>query len=402
MAVGALFGGWDYGPFLVGPITSVLSLLFLYLIGLELGLPRGFSVAGVVMLAAAPTFIYLGLQPMSDEVAMFWATVVIWSSLRSRKRDAWALLAGAAFGMAFLTRPSNILLLIPTLFSLPLKPKNLLYFMLGGLPLAGVFFAYNKTAYGHPLRTGYGEIGLFSEMKLSGFADRFSNYYTWLTRTLGPLLLLGWLGVAADRKVHWRDRGMLISWFGSFLLLYSFYNIYGVWWYTRFLLPGYPALVLGTLLVVRDIPGLLKNYFSEANRIRLKWAFLAILMGVTLSHERRYIRRFELFNFGPASSANSASCRWANRTLPNQAIVVASEMSGALKFYTERPIFRWDYTFPPEWTVVKNHAAEKGYRWYALLLPFEIDDAQKRLGGKWVKLGMLDQVSLWQIDPTSD
>jgi hypothetical protein len=402
LALGALIGGWEYGPFLVVPIVGTLGLLLFYLVGLELGLSRLFSVAGAVMLAASPTYLLLALQPMSDVVATLWALVVIWASLRSRKRDGWAILAGAAFGMAFLTRPTNIILMIPILFTLPLKPKTLFYFFLGGLPLAGVFFAYNMTAYGHPLRTGYGQAGLLGDMMLSGFTVRFAHYRMWLTRTLGPLLLLGWLGVAADRKVHWRDRGMLISWFGSFLLLYSFYNVYEAWWYTRFLLPGYPALVLGTLLVVRDIPGLLKNYLGEAHQTRLKWVALAILLGVTLSHERRYIRRFDLLSMGAGTSAHSASCRWANQTLPSQAVVVAMEMSGALKFYTERPILRWDCIYPPEWTVVKNHAAEKGYRWYALLLPLEIENAQKRLGGKWVKLGMLDQVSLWQIEPTAD
>src|SRR5262249_42713048 len=151
MALGSLIGGWEYGPFLVCPLAATLSLLLIYLVGLELGLPRGFSVAGAMMLAASPTFIYMSLQPMSDVMATFWALVTIWASLRSRKRDGWALLAGAAFGMGFLTRPINLLMLIPILLSLRLKPKPILFFFLGGLPLAAIFFIYNSIAYGHPL-----------------------------------------------------------------------------------------------------------------------------------------------------------------------------------------------------------------------------------------------------------
>ncbi|HEY7182273.1 MAG TPA: hypothetical protein VIC84_12680, partial [Blastocatellia bacterium] len=75
---------------------------------------------------------------------------------------------------------------------------------------------------------------------------------------------------------------------------------------------------------------------------------------------------------------------------------------GALKFYTARPIVRWDEITPAQWPEVKKHAAEKGYQWHALLLPFEVEAARSRLGGKWTNLGMLDQTSLWRIDLNSE
>ncbi len=402
MALGALIGGLDYGPFLVVPIAGTLCLLFIYLVGMELGLPRGFSFAGAVMLAASPTFIFMALQPMSDAAATLWALVTIWGSLRSRKRDGWALLAGGAFGLAFLTRPSSVLLLIPILFSLRLKPKTVLFFLLGGLPLAAIFFAYNIVSYGHPLQTGYWSTNHQDLMMTSGFADRFNHYRYWLTVTLSPLLPLGWLSVAADRRVDWRNRAMLISWFGAFFLFYSCYDIWGDWWYTRFLLPGVPAIILGALLVARDVIGLTGTFVSERNLARLKWIVLIILVAVTLSHERRNIARFDVFSIGAGELTHPDSCRWADRMLPNHSFVVSMQMSGALKFYTERPILRWDIVEPMQWSVAQKHAAERGYRWYALLHPFEIEDAQKRLGGKWTKLGMYKQVSLWQIEPASD
>jgi hypothetical protein len=78
------------------------------------------------------------------------------------------------------------------------------------------------------------------------------------------------------------------------------------------------------------------------------------------------------------------------------------QMSGALKFYTTRPIVRWDGVTPMQWPEVKKHAADSGYQWYALLWPFEVEEAQKRMGGKWTKLGMLDQFSLWRVELASD
>jgi hypothetical protein len=401
MALGALIGGWEHGPFLVTPIVGLLSLLLIYLVGLELGLTRGFSIAGAIMLAASPTFIHYSLQPMSDAVAMFWSLAAILAALRSRKLEGWALLAGAAFGMAFLTRPSSILLLIPLLFSLRLKFKSILFFILGGLPLAAIFFTYNIITHSHPLVTGYWANGVQNLVTTTGFTDRFNFYSYWIKVTMSPLPLLGWLVVAADRKVEWRNRAMLVSWFGAFFLFYSCYYYERAWWYTRFLLPAYPAMILGALLVARDVVGLLGKSISEINRARLRWIVLAILLGVTLSHENRNIKRFDLFNFGPHEIVHYTSCRWADQAIPDHSLVVSMQMSGSLGFYTQRPIVRWDWLDPVNWPTVKKHAAERGYRWYALLMPFEIEEAQKKMSGRWTKVGMLDQVSLWQIEPDS-
>jgi 4-amino-4-deoxy-L-arabinose transferase-like glycosyltransferase len=402
MALGALIVGWEYGPFLVPPMVGLLSLLLIYLVGLELGLPRGFSIAGAIMLAASPTFIHYSTQPMGDAAAMFWSLAAILAALRSRKGDGWALVAGAAFGMAFLTRPTNILLLIPLLFSLRLSFRSILFFIIGGLPLAAIFFTYNIITYNHPFLTWYWASGHQNSVKTAGFSDRFNFYRYWIKVTMSPLPLLGWLVVAADRKVEWRNRAMLISWFGAFFLFFSFYDFYGAWWWTRFLLPAYPALILGALLVARDVVGLLGKWISEVNRARLRWVVLAILLGVTLSHENRYIKRFDLFNFGAGEIAHKTSCRWADQTIPSNSLLAAGHMSGAVDFYTQRPIVRYDFLDPVKWGTLKKRAAERGYQWYALLMPFEIEDAQNRMGGRWTELGMVGPISLWRIELTSD
>jgi 4-amino-4-deoxy-L-arabinose transferase-like glycosyltransferase len=269
MAIGALIAGWDYGPFLVSPLAAVFCLVLIYLVGLELGLSRGFSIAGAALLASGPTFLFMALTPMSDVTATFWALVTIWAALRSGKRDGWALLAGAAFGVAFLVRPSSILLLAPLLFILHWKPKTLLFFFLGGLPFAVIFFSFNAVAFGPPLQTGYVVTEHQNLIKTAGVTARFNHYVYWIAMTMSPWLLLGWLGVAADRKVHWRHRAMLIAWFGAFLLFYCCYDIYDDWWYTRFLLPAYPAMILGALLAARDVVHLaVQCVYYRRRRIR--------------------------------------------------------------------------------------------------------------------------------------
>ncbi len=401
VAAAALIGGWEYGPFLVSPLSGVISLILIFLIGRELGLTRGFSAFGSVMLAASPTFLFIALQPMSDVAATCWALVVIWAALRTRRSDAWALLAGAAFGISFLIRPTSVLLLVPLLFCLRLKPKVLLFFVLGGLPLAALFIAYNLAAYGYLLQAGYGSARHYEYLTFTNFTVRFKEHVYWLAMTMSSLPLLGWLAVAADRKVEWRNRALLITWFASFLLFYGFFDIYGDWWYTRFLLPGLPALILGTLLVVRDVAEPVRKYVGERNVARLRWAAVIILLAVVLGFEQHYIRHFRLFSTGKGHTVHATSSRWADRMLPDQALVASMEMSGALDFYTERLIVRSDLVAPDQWRLLKEHAAEKGYRWYALLMAQEVEDAQKNMPGFWLKLGNMGFISLWQIEPSS-
>jgi hypothetical protein len=77
-------------------------------------------------------------------------------------------------------------------------------------------------------------------------------------------------------------------------------------------------------------------------------------------------------------------------------------MSGAIKFYMSRPIVRHERVGADQWQTLQARAAEKGYQWYALLLSQEVEEAQKRLPGRWTRLGMLRQISLWQIETAKD
>jgi len=397
MAGAALIFGWKYGPFLVSPMAAVLSLVLIYLAGMELGLTRGLAISGAAILALNPTFCFHAIQPMSDGVATCWSLLAILTALRSRRSATWGMAAGAAFGIAFLARPSSVLLLIPIFLSLRLGLKVLSLFVLGGLPFAGVFFAYNAAAFGHPLATGYVATGAQNLVMLSGFTDRFRHYVYWLAVTMSPLPLLGWVGVALNRNVKLRDRALLISWFGVFLLFYCCYFHYEEWWYTRFLLPGMPALILGSLLVVRDLGKFFERSAGAPSRVWLRPAVVTIALAIVIGCERQSIERFRLLRIAATSTVHSDACRWADSLLPKQSLVVATEMSGAIKFYTGRPIVRYEWVNTDQWRTLQTRAAEKGYWWYALLVSQEVEEAQRRLPGRWIKMGTLGHLSLWQI-----
>lgn len=399
-AIAALVFGWEVGPFLLGPLAAAISLILIYLIGRELDLSAQLSMIGALMLAVSPTVIYMGVQPMSDVPAMCWALATVFASLRSRKQARWALLAGFAFGVAFLIRPANILLLLPILLTLRLRLKDLLYFGLGGLPVAAIFLIYNAIAFDSPFQTGYGVFNIYPAFKLSYFAPRFKYYIYWLAMLMSPLLLLGWLGVAINREIPWRQRALLFSWFGAFLGFYCCYYDYEIWWYTRFLLPGLPALILGSLLTARYTANLLKRLVSERYQAMVGRSVTAFLLITVIGFAGYHIKLFALFNVGPDQIIHKESCLWADRMIPKQAFIVSMEMSGALKFYTDHSILRYDFLRPQQWPVIKSRAAEKGYSFYALLMGHEIEPAKTNLPGRWNYIGTYNQhLSLWQIEP---
>ncbi|MEP7272221.1 MAG: hypothetical protein ABI882_12020 [Acidobacteriota bacterium] len=393
-AAAALLIGWRLGPFVVSPLLAALSCWLLYCIARQLGLSRGLAAMGSVVLAVNPTFIFLAQQPMSDVAATFWGLVLIWSGLRSRRDAEWALLAGFAFGFAFLVRPANIVFLAPLLFCLPLRPRAILHFALGGLPLGLLFLSYNYVVFGHPLQTGYSAINLQGAFESTGLMERFRFYIYWIAVTMSPVVLGGWLASAFLRKVEWRLRALLIAWLASFLIFYSAYDIYGVWWYTRFLLPAYPALILGTLLTIQALGDLLLR-----NRRGLRWATGIVLCVALCWMPLQFVYKNDVLSFGGGELLHLEACAWADKQLPERAVVVSMEMSGAVRFYTHRSIVRYDAVVPWLWPELRKRVEERGYGFYALLMDMEVENAQKGVPGHWTEMGHLRHIGLWRIQP---
>ena len=127
----------------MSPIAALLCLLLLYLLARDFGLSPIWSASTALIFAAWPVFLFQALQPMSDIVATLWSLAAILFARRSRARPAWALGAGAAFGIAILVRPTNVLLALPLAFALPMSGPSLVLFAAGGLPFAGLLAAYN-------------------------------------------------------------------------------------------------------------------------------------------------------------------------------------------------------------------------------------------------------------------
>jgi hypothetical protein len=390
----ALVLGWEIGPYIVNPVAALLGLALIYLIGRELGLGNWAALGGATLFGASPTFVFHSVQPLSDVVATFWCLGAVYAALRSRTRPRWAMAAGLALGIAVLVRPMNLLLAAPLLFALSLKRGSLIRFFLGGLPCAALLFAYDWHCFGSPWTTGYGVLGLTGQFRIAAFPGRFLGYAGWVSRALTPLVGAGWIAAAFDRHIPWRVRALLFTWFAVFLLTYAFYDVGDGWWYTRFLLPGMPAVVLGFLLVVRDLVAL-----ASPHRRRWVAALAAVVIAATTVVGFRHTRRSGALGLSRAHANFSAACRYAADRLPADALVLSMDLSGALRYYTDLTPVRWDAFVNDDFVRTRPVAEAHGARWFALLRRYEVADAAPHIPGPWIFVGDVGDSSLWKLEP---
>ena len=147
-----------------------------------------------------------------------WAVAAVFCALRSRRGDLWALAAGAAFGIAVLVRPANLLLLLPLAFAWN-----------GGRDARDVRSSeVSRSRRSSAPGTGPSGGGVLDLGATDQFGGRagFRPCPRRASGTTGtgcacsfrPSFPLGWLGVAADRRVPVRERAMLLLWFAPFFL----------------------------------------------------------------------------------------------------------------------------------------------------------------------------------------
>jgi hypothetical protein len=395
MALASLLAGWSRGPFLVSPVAALACLGLLYALGRELRLPSALALAGCAILAFAPTFVFQALQPMSDVPATAWALAAVVAAYRARAGSSlWAIAAGAAFGIGVLVRPTNALVLLPLLVVLPYRAKSWLSFAAGGIPFGVFHFLYSAAAFGSPWTTGYQSV-LSDGMALANFPARARHYGYWTARLLSPWIPLGWLAVAADHRASRRDRAVLLTWFAAFFLFYSFYAPYEAWWYTRFLLPAFPALILGALVAARDF---VLPPVSRAKRWRI--ALVGVLVIGALAFELRFVGKQRVHKFYKGERIYPQACELAQRRVPANGIVVSMQMSGALHYYTDATYAMWNWLLPERFEQLRASTERRGFRWYGLLVPFETEHVRRNLPGEWREIDRVEDVVLWELAPS--
>lgn len=164
------------GAWLVGPALMAVTVFFTARVADGLFVPEDRAVGrlGAVLLATSPLLIGLSGAQMNHVTPAAFAAVAAWAALRARSGGGrgsvwgWALVAGAAVGMAVLARPLSGLLLgtaatLGVWWAVPeggdgvgtAWSRRLGGLVAGGAPFAALFALYNRHFFGSPLQLGY-------------------------------------------------------------------------------------------------------------------------------------------------------------------------------------------------------------------------------------------------------
>ena len=379
--------GWDAGPLAIAVLAALGAVWLCYASARELGLGPPLALAGATILATFPVFLFTSLQPLSDTLATTVTLAAWYAALRSRPHRTWALAAGAAFAFAVLVRPTNLLFAPALLVLLGGDMRRLALFTVGGIPGAAWLAFYNHSLYGSVFRSGYGDI--FSAFALSYGAPTALHFAKWLALLL-PAVVLALPFAALARSDRRRELLALALAFGAITGLYAFYEIsHEVWWCLRFILPAVPALLLAALLGVDHL---------TRHSPRLRAVAAAALAVWAIANGWAWTRHLNVFLVPRYEQAYADAAVAARTPLPKDALVAACAFSGALYYYNENAVLRYDQIEAPAFARYAALARAAGRPIFALIFDWEEAEAlRKHCPGDWIRLSTVANVGLWQL-----
>lgn len=395
LLVAAPFVSLDYAAVVVNVFLAAAAGALMFALGRQCGLSWRSAFAGAALLWLCPLFLSNILQPMSDACAMVWSLAAVCAALQSRRHAAWALAAGLAVAIGVLVRPTGLLMLLPVGLALGGNLRAWLALCAGGLPGAAFLAWYNVQLYGSALTTGYGAVeSLFSTRH---FPHNAGHIALWLLLLLSPFVVLPALGLPALLRQRTHRAGVLLLWITTITGFYVFYFHTGeAWWYLRFILPAFPAVIVAALLVIENSPilvalGTTRRWLAPtALALALVWEFA----GIRLLH---------VADTKHGEPAYLDTVRWMQAHAPADAIVLQMQVTGCFTYFTHFVIVRWDILESDGWARLQAAARAQRRPIYATLFPFEEADALKRCASAhWTRVAETrHHVAIWRLDETS-
>jgi hypothetical protein len=381
--------GWMLGPAVTMALYAIGCLVAIYVLGVELKLGRELSFLATIFLCCCPLFLFMTLQTMSDMPATLWATLAVIGCLKAERKTVWAAFAGFSFVFGVLVRPTSFLMLLPLACVFPWSIRRLAAFCVGAAPGAICVIALNRILYGHILTTGYGNV--FSSFGIRYVPSTLHNYIVSLPVELTPLVLLFVAFPFVKLELREAVRIGLIAWVITFFAFYAtYFCTHEAWWYLRFVLPTYPAIIIGILFVIKRI----------GTCIPLPFKFIGwiALVGFISFSEKSHSVKLSALDIGNGEKVYPDTCAFITRSIPDTAVIFCMQESGAIFYYTEHRIVRWDCISADNFTAIESACAQARRRIYMVLFPFEEEAALKKFhGATWKRIGTVRFVSVWEL-----
>src|SRR5437660_1376888 len=144
----------------------------------------------------------------------------------------------------------------------------------------------------------------------------------------------------------------------ALLGLYLPYFIYDVWWFLRFLLPGYPGLCIG-------VAGVAVALTRRASRAWVRAGVPAFLVMALAVYGIA-------FSNGPWGDSKAHDERYLHVTsyvaqLPARSVFISLAHSGSIPYYTGRDTLRWEALSPGALDRTVPYLRDKGYSVYLVV-----------------------------------
>jgi hypothetical protein len=382
MTAAQMIGG-HCAVFGVVPLFGGVLVLATYGLARRLGSSR----AGVIaawLVATSPVFLYMLMAPMSDvPVAAAW-TLAFWCLAGGTFRSAAG--AGLAVSAAVLIR-LNLAPLAGVIEAWLLwkiwrdrerrrRVFQAVGFLAGLLPGVILAAAINWSLYGSPLRSGYGNTtGWFA---WANVVPNIQRYGAWFAETQTPLAFAGVAALLVPVKALWPevpDRTLVVA-FGLFVLgvwtEYCLFGVFDAWWFLRFLLPGWPFIMIGVATVALALS---RSGRAVAVAVAVTVAVIGI-RGVRLAVER------SAFEMRLADSRYPSAARIVRDVTEPTSVIFSMQHSGSLRYYAGRLTLQYP-NLDHDWLDRSVAWLEaQGVHAYALLEDWELPDFTSRFAGQ--------------------
>jgi hypothetical protein len=313
---------------MVSPLVGGLATFLIYF-ALQARAGQLIALVSGALWAVSPIAIWGGTQIMGDMSA---ACALLLSYVLLDTGAPFA--AGVTLGLSAGIRPTNLLFSAAAL----VKTKDwqgLFRVALGGSLGLGAWVAFGLGRYAGPHMFGmYG--GNAGGITYEAWGHQLSFVARWTTVMFPILLPLA--AVAVWRRP--KESAPLVVWALAIIGFYVGWRWkYDAWWWTRHVLPAYPALALLGGLGMAELRGLIRTLPSRGMAVAL--------VAANLTWCARFSSEKGLFNRSNAYGWIRDSFE-LKALLPRDSLIGGVNFSGPLRLYAGIETFRWDHPKAPD------------------------------------------------------
>jgi hypothetical protein len=226
----------------------------------------------------------------------------------------------------------------------------------------GLYAVYNTIVFGLPWRTGYSGVLWFAT---AGFAKQLRFYAVQTFAQLGPVVLGSALFALRRPSL---EKIVLLGWFALLALAYSFWvSGNDRWWWTRYLLPGYPALFFLGAQGFGEARVLLRERWPQVGWARWGSRALSFALALTPVYYVHFgLEQNDVYVRNKGRGYYELTEEVAARVPPGS-YVGSTEFAGAFRLY--HPDLTPFVSVHPDAVHLVEHALREGHEAYLVVEP---------------------------------